>query len=82
MTRVTLDAETRGKLLNLAEPLELCDESGRVLARVLPAYDPEEYGPLEPQISQEELKRRLQSKSKTYSTEEVLAQLERLRCST
>jgi hypothetical protein len=78
MTRVILDAETRSKLLNLAEPLELCDESGRVLARVLPEYDLKEYGPLEPQISREELERRLQSNGRTYTTEEVLAYLERL----
>jgi hypothetical protein len=78
MTRVILDAELRGKLLNLSEPLELCDESGHILARVMPVIDPSEYGPLEPQISSEELDRRIRSKGKTYTTEEVLAQLERL----
>jgi hypothetical protein len=78
MTRIVIDADLRGKLLNLTEPLELCDESGHVLAQVLPAYDPAEYEPLEPQISREELERRKQSKGKTYPTEEVLAYLERL----
>jgi hypothetical protein len=78
MTRVVLDAELRGKLLNLSEPLELCDESGRVLATVMPILDPSEYGPLEPRISSEELDRRIRSKGKTYTTAEVLAYLERL----
>jgi hypothetical protein len=78
MTRVVLDADLRGKLLNLSEPLELCDESGRVLAKVTPILDPSEYGPLDPQISREELERRIRSRSKTYNTEEVLAHLERL----
>jgi len=78
MTRVIIDSAVQDKLLNLKEPLELCDESGRVLATVMPALDSAEYGPLEPQISREELERRIRSKGKTYTTEEVLAYLERL----
>lgn len=78
MTRVQLDDQLRAKLLNLASPLELCDETGRVVARVLPSYDPSEFGPLEPQISREELERRKQNKGKTYTTEEVIEYLERL----
>jgi hypothetical protein len=78
MTRITLDADLRSKLLNLTQPLELCDESGRVLARVLPAIDPSMYEGLEPQISEEELQRRLQNKGRTYTTAEVLAYLEKL----
>ncbi len=78
MTRITLDADLRSKLLDLTQPLELCDESGRVLARVLPAIDPSLYEGLEPQISEEELQRRWQSKGKTYTTAEVLAYLEKL----
>jgi hypothetical protein len=78
MTRVVLDAELRSKLLNLSQPLELCDESGRILARVTPSIDPAEYGPLEPQITREELDRRIRNKGKTYTTQEVLAHLESL----
>ncbi len=78
MTRITLDADLRSKLLDLTQPLELCDESGRVLARVLPAIDPSLYEGLEPQISEEDLQRRWQSKGKTYTTAEVLAYLEKL----
>ena len=78
MTRITLDAAMLAKLHNLTEPLEVCDESGAVLARLLPVFDPSQYEPLEPQVSQEELRRRAQSGEKTYTTAEVLAYLEKL----
>lgn len=77
MTRIVLDPTLREKLHNLVQPLELCDETGRVLARLLPVYDRAEYGPLEPQISEEELRRREQS-DKWYTTEQVLAHLKNL----
>jgi hypothetical protein len=78
MTRITLDSDLRSRLLDLSSPLELCDESGRVLARLFPTLDPSEYEGLEPQISREELERRKQHKGKTYTTAEVLAHLETL----
>jgi hypothetical protein len=77
MTRVIVDQELRNKLGDLTEPIELCDETGRVLARVNPALDPELYD-LEPKISDEEIERRLSSKEKWYTTAEVLAYLESL----
>lgn len=39
MTKIIRDAGLRAKLLNLTQPLELCDESGCVLGRVFPAID-------------------------------------------
>lgn len=78
MTRVILDSKLREKLCDLHQPLELCDERGCVLARLTPVYDPAEYGPLEPQVSEEELRRREQSNEKRYTTAEVLAHLEKL----
>ncbi|MEX2142140.1 MAG: hypothetical protein WD894_22930 [Pirellulales bacterium] len=78
MTRVTLDAQLRSKLGDLHQPLELCDESGRILARVFPHYDPADYENLEPEINEDELKRLRQYKGKTYTTEEVIAHLEQL----
>jgi hypothetical protein len=78
MTRITLDAELRNKLLDLTHPLELCDETGRVVAHLLPAIDRSLYEGLEPQISNEELQRRKQNKGKAYTTAEVLAHLESL----
>jgi hypothetical protein len=78
MTRITVDETLRGKLHNLSEPVELCDESGKVLGRLYPTLDLSQYEPLEPQISREELERRKQSKEKRYTTAEVLAHLEKL----
>lgn len=66
MTQILLDEVLRKKLLELRQPLELCDESGRVVGRVTP---------VEPQLSEEELQRREQEPE--FSTAEVLAQLEK-----
>ena len=78
MKRVNLSPKVQSQLGDLTTPLELCDESGRLLARLLPAIDPSLYEGLEPQISKEELQRRKQNKGKTYTTAEVLAHLEKL----
>jgi len=80
MTKVVLDAALRSKLHNLTEPLELCDESGRVLGKVLPSVDLSQYEPWEPPISEEKLRRREQE-TESYTTAEVLTYLENLRCS-
>jgi hypothetical protein len=75
MTRVLCDSVLREKLHGLAQPIELVDEAGHVLARVVPAIEPE-LGPLEPRISKEERKRRRSQGGKTYTTAEVLAYLQ------
>jgi hypothetical protein len=76
MTKVILDEALRNKLHNLSEALELCDESGRVLGHVYPEYDLSEYEEQrEPQVSDEELRRREQSNEPCYTTAEVLARL-------
>ena len=77
MIRIVVDDALRSKLRNFSEPLELCDESGRSLARVVPLEDLSQYEPWEPSISEEELRRREQSDT-WYSTEEVLAHLKSL----
>jgi hypothetical protein len=78
MTRIVVDASLRSMLQAASQPVELCDESGQVLGRFLPAVDLSQYEPLEPQVSDEELERRSRSKEKTYTTAEVLAYLEKL----
>lgn len=78
MTRIVVDDSLLSKLQNLVEPLELCDKSGRVLARVVPSLDPAVFDGLQPKISREELERRKLEKDKTYSTAEVLEHLEKL----
>jgi hypothetical protein len=77
MTRVIVDETLRNKLGNLLEPVELCDESGRVLARVVPLQDLDDYELWEPPISEEELQRRERSE-KWHTTEQVLAHLRSL----
>ena len=77
MTQIIVDESLRNKLHNFNQPLELCDDAGHILARLVPVLDPALYN-LEPQISHEEFLRRRQSKEKTYSTAEVLAYLEKL----
>jgi len=78
MTRVVLDDLLRSRLRNLAEPVELCDESGRVVARVYPTADVSGYESWVPPISDEELRRLEESTEKRYTTAEVLAHLENL----
>jgi hypothetical protein len=78
MTKIICDAALREKLHDFAKPLELCDESGHVLARVVPVPDPAVYESSEPQISKEEWDRRMASRGKTRTTAEVLAYLETL----
>jgi hypothetical protein len=79
MTRITYDATLAEKLLNLSQPLEICDEAGSVLAKVSPVFNPDEYEPWEPQITKEELDRRMQN-AVWLTTEEALAYLEKLGC--
>ncbi|HWE35966.1 MAG TPA: hypothetical protein VG406_05280 [Isosphaeraceae bacterium] len=78
MTRILVDRVLRDKLRDLKEPLELCDESGRVLAQVVPATGVSEYEPCEPPVPNEELLRRARSTGRRYTTAEVLAYLESL----
>jgi hypothetical protein len=77
MTRVIVDEALRSRLFNLSEPLELCDESGKVLAHMLPVAELSAYEPWEPPMSEEELRRREQSQ-KWYTGEQVLARLKDL----
>ena len=76
MTQVIVDATLRTKLGDLTLPLELCDESGTVLARLVPALDASQFESVEPPISTEELRRRKQEPD--FSTAEVLAYLKSL----
>lgn len=78
MTQIVVDAALRGKLHDLRQPLELCDESGQVLAWLTPVPNPSSARSMEPPpLSEEELQRREQEPGE-YSTAEVLAFLEKL----
>jgi hypothetical protein len=82
MTRVTLDPDLRKKLLNCTTPLELCDEKGYVLAKLVPSTrwtDPENWIELGDRASDEEIQRRIDSGEKTYSTQELIDEIKRQR---
>jgi hypothetical protein len=75
MTKVLIDTVMFDKLHRLAEPLELCDSAGKVLARVLPSQDAQDFEPAGPQVSDDELLRRSKTAAKGRSTEDVLKRL-------
>jgi hypothetical protein len=77
MNRIEIDQNIQEKLRNINHSVELCDSAGNVLGRFIPKLDPKEWEPLEPQISQEEIERRLKSNEKRYTTTEVIAYLEK-----
>jgi hypothetical protein len=78
MQKIVLDATLREKLHNLAQPLELCDEAGQVLGRVIPCAGLAEFEPYEPSFREEDLKRQEQAEEKRFTFAEVMAYLEKL----
>lgn len=78
MTQIKLDANLSSTLHDLSQVAELCDPSGRVLGKFIPAIDLSEWEPISPAVSEEELDRREKSGEKRYSTSEVIAFLENL----
>jgi hypothetical protein len=81
MTRITVDAEMRKKLLNLSVPLELCDEGGWVLARLTPSTpdnDPDNWEELTPPVSDEEIQREIDSNEPMFTTEELIERIKQM----
>lgn len=70
MTKIVVDHDIREKLLGLKQPLEICDEDGRVLGHFVPDRSKE------PILPRHEIERRLAEP--TFSTEEVIKYLESL----
>lgn len=77
MVRITIDDELKKKLLASGEVVELVDASGKLLARVLPELEefPNGWEAITPEITDEELKRRLAYDGPGISTEELLRRL-------
>jgi hypothetical protein len=67
----------REKLHNLAQPLELCDDSGRVLAHLMPICNPAAQSSLEPPTPEEKQLQR-EKLDKWLTTELVWAHLNSL----
>jgi hypothetical protein len=77
MNQIVIDNETKSRLGDFTEPVEICDATGRVLARLLPVVDLADVEACRPDISEEELQRR-EREDKWYTTQEVLDHLESL----
>ncbi len=77
-----LDSDTTELFKCVAfHPAELCDPSGRTIGRFyrrISGHDMSEWGPSEPEISDEELEERSKSTARTYTTAEVIAYLKSL----
>ena len=78
MTRIVIDDVLREKLIALKGTVELCDASGKVVARATPTSDASTYVGHEPRISEEEREHRRKYKGPMRTTEEVLKRLEEL----
>jgi hypothetical protein len=79
MSQITVDAELRDKLLGAFSETELRDDKGRLLGRFTPSPDPSFFVIPGLDLPPEEVARRLSPDAKTYSTDEVLAHLLRLK---
>jgi hypothetical protein len=73
MTKVVLDKGDLARLHDLKEPLQFVDESGHLLGLFTPSLDPTL---LKPQISDTEIKRRLE-KGGGRTLTEILRDLEK-----
>lgn len=81
MTRITVDDELRKRLRNFAEDLEICDEQGYVIAKVVrstPLTDPGNWEQLTPELSEEEWERIKDSDEPGITTAELIAHLKSL----
>jgi hypothetical protein len=81
MTRVTVDANVQKLFLNFTKPLDLCDESGLVLGKLIPVVsdtDADNWIDLTPELTDEELEQEIDS-GESYSTEELIAEIKKLR---
>jgi len=80
MTRVTVDAEMRKKLMDCSQLLELCDENGDVLAKLVPSprcINSEEWESLGPEPSDEEIEREIDA-GDFYTTQELMDEIRKL----
>jgi hypothetical protein len=81
MIRITVDEYLRKKFGDFKQDVELYDEGGRVLGRFqisAPWTDPDQWEPLTPEISQEEVERRLAEGGATYTTAQLIEKLSKL----
>lgn len=78
MSQLQIDFGLAQKLRSLNEPVELCDPEGKVIGKYVPAFNLADWEFETPDITDEEMQRRLASTGKRYTTAEVIAYLESL----
>jgi hypothetical protein len=78
MDPIRLDAETLRRLMASMNTVDICDESGKVVGRFTPTIDLTDYDVVGPDITDEELRRRIESKGPRYTTAEVIEYLKQL----
>ena len=76
MTRMIVDPVTEAELSSVRRTMELSNKSGRILGYFVPALDSSDHAGIEPDITEEELRRREQ-KGGGRSLTEILADLEK-----
>lgn len=74
MSRVMLDSQTIEQLVAPSQPVDVCDKSGRVVGVFTPQIDSGAFD-REPNITEEELRRRMKEKGGRSLTE-ILSDLE------
>lgn len=79
MVRITIDEETRAKLFpdGSTEIVELFDESGKFVGRLLPeaGFPPAGWVPVTPIPTEEELRKLAEYDGPSITTEELLSRL-------
>lgn len=72
MVRITIDEKLKEQLLASGSVVELCDESGKLVARALPA-PPQATDPwaLFPELTEEEIQSRCNSNEPGLTTDQV-----------
>jgi hypothetical protein len=75
MNTITLDPALLEKLLASMQSVDVCDETGKIVGRFTPKIDPNDYRAVGPEISDEELTRRINSKEPRIPGSEVLSRL-------
>ena len=77
MTQIVVDSLLAGRLHDLSQTVELCDQAGCVLGRFVPSADARQFEPVTPDVTESDLEKRKGSND-WYTTDEVLKQLENL----
>jgi len=78
MNPITFDPTLLEKLLASMQSVDVCDQSGKIVGHFTPKIDPNEYEVVGPEISDEELVRRMNSTEPRIPAAEVLNHLRNL----